>query len=104
LYNRKSLVLLIKATGEDLSNTCKDGKRVVMEAPNLGGANACDKRRPPIKGEDTKRELVWVELSSKKSVEAPNIEIEMEDCEECTATFSFYVVSGSNISQVHMMV
>ena len=26
LYNRKSLVLLIKATNEDLSNACKDGK------------------------------------------------------------------------------
>jgi hypothetical protein len=26
LYNRKSLVLLIKATSEDLSNACKDGK------------------------------------------------------------------------------
>jgi hypothetical protein len=22
----------------------------------------------------------------------------VEDCEECTATFSFYVVSGSNLS------
>jgi len=26
LYNRKSLVLLIKATNKDLSNACKDGK------------------------------------------------------------------------------
>jgi hypothetical protein len=26
LYNKKSLVLLIKATSEDLSNACKDGK------------------------------------------------------------------------------
>jgi hypothetical protein len=26
LYNRKFLVLLIKATSEDLSNACKDGK------------------------------------------------------------------------------
>ena len=26
LYNRKSLVLLIKATSEDLSNACKDEK------------------------------------------------------------------------------
>jgi hypothetical protein len=34
LYNRKSLVLLMKTTGEDLSNACKDGKRVVAEAPN----------------------------------------------------------------------
>ena len=33
-----------------------------------------------------------------KGVEAPNLEIEVEDCEECTATFSFYVVSGSNLS------
>jgi hypothetical protein len=32
--------------------------------------------------------LVWVELSSamKKGIKAPNIEINMEDCEECTAT------------------
>ena len=28
----------------------------------------------------------------------------MEDCEEYTATFSFYVISGSNLSQVHMVV
>jgi hypothetical protein len=34
VYNRKSLVLLIKTTGEDLSNACKDGKRAVAEAPN----------------------------------------------------------------------
>jgi hypothetical protein len=33
-----------------------------------------------------------------KGVEAPNIEIKVEDCEEYTATFSFYVVSGSNLS------
>jgi hypothetical protein len=26
LYNKKSLVLLIKATSEDLSNACNDGK------------------------------------------------------------------------------
>ena len=39
-----------------------------------------------------------------KGVEASNIEIEVEDCEEYTATFSFYVVSGSNLSQVHMVV
>ena len=51
----KSLVLLMKTTGENLSNACKDGKRAVAEAPNWGGANACDKRRPPMmKGEDTK--------------------------------------------------
>jgi hypothetical protein len=31
---QKSLVLLMKTTGEDLSNACKDGKRVVVEAPN----------------------------------------------------------------------
>jgi len=54
VYNKKSFVLLIKTTGEDLSNACKDGKRVVVEAPNWGGVNACDKRRPPMmKGEDT---------------------------------------------------
>ena len=28
----------------------------------------------------------------------------MEDCEEYTTTFSFYVISGSNLSQVHMVV
>ena len=39
-----------------------------------------------------------------KSVEAPNIEIEVEDCEEYTATFSFYVISDNNLSQVHMVV
>ena len=45
-----------------------------------------------------------MELSKQKGVEAPNIEIEVEDCEEYTASFSFYVVSGSNLSQVHMVV
>jgi hypothetical protein len=39
-----------------------------------------------------------------KGTEAPNIENEMEDCEECTATLSFYVISGSDLSQVHMVV
>jgi hypothetical protein len=39
-----------------------------------------------------------------KGIEAPNIENEMEDCEECTETFSFYVISGSDLSQVHMVV
>jgi len=34
LYNRKSLVLLMKTTGKDLSNACNDGKRAVVEAPN----------------------------------------------------------------------
>jgi len=28
----------------------------------------------------------------------------MEDCEECTATLSFYVISGSDLSQVLMVV
>jgi len=28
----------------------------------------------------------------------------MEDCKECTATLSFYVISGSDLSQVHMVV
>ena len=28
----------------------------------------------------------------------------MEDCEEYTASFSFYVINGSNLSQVHMVV
>jgi hypothetical protein len=39
-----------------------------------------------------------------KGIEAPNIENEMEDCEECTATLSLYVISGSDLSQVHMVV
>jgi len=30
----KSLVLLMKTTGEDLSNAYKDGIRAVVEAPN----------------------------------------------------------------------
>jgi hypothetical protein len=30
----KSPVLLMKTTDEDLSNACKDGKKVVEEAPN----------------------------------------------------------------------
>ena len=33
-----------------------------------------------------------------KGVEAPNIEIEMEDCEEYTTTLSFFVISGSNLA------
>ena len=45
-----------------------------------------------------------MELSKQKGVEAPNIEIEVEDCEEYAATFNFYVISGSNLSQVHMVV
>ena len=28
----------------------------------------------------------------------------MEDCKEYAATFNFYVISGSNLSQVHMVV
>jgi hypothetical protein len=39
-----------------------------------------------------------------KGVEAPNIEIEVEDCEEYNATLYFYVISGSDLSQVHMVV
>ena len=39
-----------------------------------------------------------------KGVKAPDIEIEVEDCEEYTASFSFYVVNGNNLSQVHMVV
>ena len=39
-----------------------------------------------------------------KSIEAPDIENKMEDCEECTATLSFYVISGSDLSQVHIVV
>ena len=34
VYNRNSLGLLIKTTGEDLSSACKDGKRAIVEAPN----------------------------------------------------------------------
>jgi len=33
-----------------------------------------------------------------KDAEAPNIEIEMEDCKYCTATLSFYVISGSDLA------
>jgi len=33
-----------------------------------------------------------------KGIEAPNIEINVEDYEEYTATFSFYVISGSYLS------
>jgi len=32
-----------------------------------------------------------------KGIEAPNIEIEVEDCEEYTTSFSFYVISGSDL-------
>jgi len=39
-----------------------------------------------------------------KGVEAPNIEIEVEDCEEYNSTLSFYVISDSDLSQVHMVV
>ena len=39
-----------------------------------------------------------------KNAEAPNIEIKVEDCEEYFTTFSFYVITGSNLSQVHMVV
>ena len=56
-----------------------------------------------MKGEDTKESGVGGAVKQ-KGVEAPNIEIEVEDCEEYTATFSFYIVSGSNLSQVHMVV
>jgi hypothetical protein len=98
LYNRKSLMLLMKTTSEDLSNTYKDGKRAVAEAPNWGGAT------PVIKGD----RLWWKAKTPKrvgvggavkqKGTEAPNIEIEVEDCEEYTASFSFYVISGSYLS------
>jgi hypothetical protein len=39
-----------------------------------------------------------------KDIEAPNIENEMEDCEECTATLFFYEISGSDLSQFYMVV
>ena len=58
---------------------------------------------PVIKGEDTKESGVGGAVKQ-KSIEAPNIEIEVEDCEEYIASFSFYVVSGSDLSQVHMVV
>ena len=38
-----------------------------------------------------------MELSSRKGTEAPNIEIEVEDCEEYTTTFSFSPI-------VHMVI
>ena len=48
-------MLLMKTTRDNFFNACKDGKRAVVEVPNLGGANACDKRRLlMMKGEDTK--------------------------------------------------
>ena len=56
-----------------------------------------------MKGEDIKESGVGGAVKQ-KSVQAPNIEIEVEDCEEYTASFSFYVMSGSNLSQVHMVV
>jgi len=31
-------------------------------------------------------------------IEAPNIKNKIKDCDECTATLSFYVFSGSNLS------
>jgi hypothetical protein len=39
-----------------------------------------------------------------KGIEAPNIKIEMEDWEEWTATLLFYMISGCNLSWVHMVV
>ena len=56
-----------------------------------------------MKGEDTKESGVGGAIKQ-KGVEAPNIEIEVEDCEEYAATFNFYVISGSNLYQVHMVV
>ena len=56
-----------------------------------------------MNGEDTKESGVGGAVKQ-KGVEAPNIEIEVEDCEEYAATFNFYVISGSNLSQVHMVV
>ena len=40
LYNKKSLVLLIKATSEDISNACKDGKMSCCRSTELRG---CDR-------------------------------------------------------------
>ena len=56
-----------------------------------------------MKGEDTKKSGVGGAVKQ-KGVEAPNIEIEVEDCEEYNATLSFYVISGSDLSQVHIVV
>jgi len=39
LYNRMSFVLLIKATSEDISNACKDGKMSYCRSTKLKG---CD--------------------------------------------------------------
>ena len=53
-------------------------------------------RPPMMKGEDTKGS--WCGWSYQvESIEAPNIENKMEDCEECTATLSFYAISGSDL-------
>jgi len=41
------------------------------------------------------------EAIKQKNIEAPNIENEME---ECTAILFFYKISGSDLSQVHMVV
>jgi len=51
-----------------------------------------------MKGEDTKESWCIGGAVKQKGTEAPNIEFKVEDCEECTATFSFYVVSDSNLS------
>ena len=50
-----------------------------------------------IKGEDTKES--WCRWSCQvERHKSSNIEIEVEDCEEYTASFSFYVISGSYLS------
>jgi hypothetical protein len=64
---------------------------------------------PVIKGDrlwktNTLKRIDVGEAVKQKGVKALNIEIEVEDCEECTATLSFYIVSGSNLSQIHMLV
>ena len=31
-------------------------------------------------------------------IEAPNIKNKIKDCDECTATLSFYIINDSNLS------
>ena len=87
----------LKAISEDLSNACKDGKMSCCRITKLKG---CDRR---WKAKTPKRVGVGGAIKH-KGIEASNIENEMKNYEECTVTFSFYVISGSDLSQVHMVV
>jgi hypothetical protein len=61
-----------------------------VQTPVIKGDRLCWKAKTPKR--------VGVGGADKqKGVEAPNIEIEVEDCEEYTASFSFYVISGSDL-------